>query len=204
MTSKSDAELLKIIGNQKSFLLLAREAAILELDNRQFQSEEFQSLKSTFYSEKEIAEQAIKANEKTVEVPEHKPKNITTASYLIYGSIPLGFLKALFSKGVIGVSILESPLYLLVFVATIAVTALFGYFIGLGKNWARITLLIVFVLGLFGLPVTIPNEFRVAPLYGLATVGQYGLHMAAIILLFGRTTSAWIEKGKETTNPNNA
>ena len=202
MTLKSDAELLKVIGNPKSFLPEAREAAINELTNRQFESVEFHGLKTAFNQEKQEIETAKKAQERHIEIPEHKPQSITKASYFIYASIAVGLLKSFFAKDVIGVSILESPTHLVIFLITIGVTALFGYMIGLGKNWARITFLTVFIFGLIGLPFTLPKEFAASSVYGLLTIGQYVLQLAALVLLFGRTTKAWYNAKPKITTPN--
>jgi hypothetical protein len=122
--------------------------------------------------------------------PRQRPPQVTTATRMFVGSLGLGILNSallwpyLISKASVG------------FVLTIQITtfAIFGalaYQIWLGRNWARITAV---VLGILNLPFYIPTLkffLSVSFVAGCISLLQMALQVAALYLIFSKPGRYW-------------
>lgn len=83
--------------------------------------------------------------------------------------------------------------------ASFAAYMLFGLAFGLtlmwlihrGKNWARITLAILFLLGLLPMLAKLPDDLARAPLLACVQLTQIVLQAVSLFLLFQRASHAW-------------
>ncbi|TXD71121.1 hypothetical protein ESU54_17675 [Aequorivita antarctica] len=99
--------------------------------------------------------------------------------------------------------ILSDPKSLTIGIITIVIIGFLGYKIGKGKNWARITLLVLFVIGMLGFPLIISNEFQMSPLIGIVSIAQMLIQLYVLIILFSGQSNEWFKKQKIKTTPNN-
>lgn len=74
---------------------------------------------------------------------------------------------------------------------------LFIYAIGKGRNWVRITYLVLFIIGI---PVTILplllQSLAANPISGLFDIGQTVIKVIALVFLFQKPSSAWFKEIK--------
>jgi hypothetical protein len=105
----------------------------------------------------------------------------------MYVDLGIGVLRSL--TAISSISLDNSKLLgfgILVALASIGISCLFIYMIGKGKNWARITFL---VLNIINIPFTFPFE--------LFDIVQLVVVTAAVVLLFQETSSNWFRQMKQ-------
>lgn len=124
-----------------------------------------------------------------------RPQHAALAVKLIYSSFAIAGVRAVFelTRKVSGASLLVAVLLLIVF---LAICSFFVSKIAAGRNWARITFL---VLLLIGLPFAIPSyiyEFKVRPLPATLSILASLLQIIGAGLLFTRDSNRWFSKGK--------
>src|SRR3989344_996282 len=80
----------------------------------------------------------------------NKPDSVSTALTLLWISLAVGVLNSIinFSNSVDLAQGYGSGFVIFVTLFTLAFTAFFIYMIGEGKNWARITFLVLFIIGI--------------------------------------------------------
>jgi hypothetical protein len=69
--------------------------------------------------------------------------------------------------------------------------------ISTGKNWARITYLVLFIIGMLPAVPVILGEFSRLPVVGALSLAQVGLQLFALVLLFTKPGSGWFRKVAE-------
>jgi len=65
------------------------------------------------------------------------------------------------------------------------------WMIARGRNWARITMLVLLLLGLPMVFTQLPAMFGVSPIATLLSVASWGLQGVALVLLFLKDSSSW-------------
>jgi|AVFP01.1.fsa_nt_gi preprotein translocase subunit Sss1 len=131
------------------------------------------------------------------------PKKIKQASLLVYVSLIVGLLKSALYETMTNQKILSDPKSLTIAIVTILIIGFLGYKIGQGKNWARITLLILFVIGMLGFPFVILNEFQMSPIIGIVSIAQMLIQLYVLVILFSGQSKEWFRRQKIKTTPNN-
>ncbi|MEW5914687.1 MAG: hypothetical protein AB1814_19185 [Thermodesulfobacteriota bacterium] len=120
--------------------------------------------------------------------PVYRPAKVGTATVLLYLSMALGLLRGFWewpANKEMGLLV-----YLIVAVV-LAVFVLFVYLAGRGANWARIVLLVLFLIGLPFALMSLPHKLTVHPIPALVEIGQIGLQVIAFALLFSPGVNAW-------------
>jgi hypothetical protein len=87
----------------------------------------------------------------------------------------------------------STEMYVVAGVVT-AIWALVAFFVAMierGRNWARITYLVVFLLGLPFSAFSIATNYEQAPLLALSGIVQALLQLAAMVMLFAPPAGAW-------------
>ena len=137
-----------------------------------------------------------------------QPQKVNTAVKLLYASLGLGIISSvLFPPGLDEVSSFDSALNDSLFIfftagLTFGLIWLLIYMIGKGKNWARITFLVFFIIG-------IPLSIVTFPLYllslsdtpvidGSLFLVQTGMDLVALVFLFQGESSAWFKALKQS------
>ena len=130
-----------------------------------------------------------------------QPHEVTNAVILLYLILILGFIYFISnistsSDLVQQVASLGYGLGFIIFVSlfNLAFLFFFIYKINKGKNWARITLLILFITGI---PFSIFNLFTLTNLiYVITSVGSMILYIIVFVLLFQKPSSDWFRAMK--------
>jgi len=127
---------------------------------------------------------------------ESRPKTVDIAVNLLYGTLGIGMLRVFWenpvqqtNKLVVGFSV-----FITIFVFAFMVLLIFK--IGKGRNWARVTFLILFVIGI---PLSVPVlllTFSKNPFFGIINIIQILLQLAAMVLLFQKRSSDWYKNMK--------
>jgi hypothetical protein len=124
-----------------------------------------------------------------------RPLVVTRAVQLIALSLLLGMARAIFdvTHQVSGLTLFFALMILLI---VMTVFFFLAFMIGMGRNWARIVLLILIIIGL---PVSIPGylqELRVSLWHGVVSFVVATLQVIAIVLLFTKPANAWFKARK--------
>jgi hypothetical protein len=81
-----------------------------------------------------------------------------------------------------------------ILISVFAVMALLIVFISKGKNWARITFLVLFILGsLPSIPLVL-GEFTRSPVLGAFSLVQIVLQVIALYIVFTKPGAVWFKK----------
>ena len=125
-----------------------------------------------------------------------KPSQINTAVNLLWASLAIGFVKSIMDMQQLGSQ--ASPAFTnFILISVIAVMALFIVFISKGKNWARITLLVLFILGSLPSIPLILGEFIRSPVLGAFSLIQIVLQVVAMYLVFTKPGAMWFKKDEK-------
>lgn len=122
-----------------------------------------------------------------------KPESVSTAVKLLWAALALGLVKTLVDithlSGV-APSVFTNTVLVLVF----ALNGFFIFKIAAGKNWARITYLVLFIIGVLpSIPIVL-GEFSRSAVLGALSVAQVGLQACALFLLFSQPGAGWFRK----------
>lgn len=122
-----------------------------------------------------------------------KPSQINTAVNLLWASLAIGFVKSIMDMQHLGSQ--ASPAFInFILISVIAVMALLIVFISKGKNWARITFLVLFILGsLPSIPLVL-GEFTRSPVLGAFSLVQIVLQVVALYMVFTKPGGLWFKK----------
>ncbi|MBI1905595.1 MAG: hypothetical protein HYS20_05040 [Rhodocyclales bacterium] len=122
-----------------------------------------------------------------------KPQSVSTAVNLLWASLAVGLVKMLMDfVHLSGMAPAAFTNFVLVF--TFALIGFLIFKISAGKNWARITFLVLFIIGVLPtIPIMLGECSRSAVL-GALSVAQVGLQAYALFLLFSQPGAGWFRK----------
>ena len=121
----------------------------------------------------------------------HKPLQVRRAATMLWGAWAIGVVNLLFQPGMtrpvgwIGWLILAA-----IFAFLILLTAS----ISAGHNWARITFLVLFLIGVLPYLGLVRQIFAASALFGLLSLVQQLLQVTAMFLVFTPPGSLWFRK----------
>ena len=111
---------------------------------------------------------------------------------ILYVTLAIGIVRAVMEASanaeIAGVGVLMFST-LVVF----AVMVFFIAMIGRGRNWARITFLVSFLLGLLPSILPLIRSFDISPISGVLGLAQVVLQIVAMVFLFQQESSAWFK-----------
>lgn len=128
----------------------------------------------------------------TAGIPE-RPQSVRLAMNFLWLSLAIGVLKLLMELPYLR-ALAPAAFANLVLIIVFAFFLFLIFKIYAGRNWARITFLVLFVLGILPTLPTVLGEFARSPLIGTLSVVQVGLQIYALFLLFTKPGSAWFRK----------
>ena len=121
-----------------------------------------------------------------------RPKKVQNAVTILYVTLGIGIVRAVMEASanaeMAGVGFLMF-VTLVVFAVMVFLIAM----IGRGRNWARITLLVFFLLGLPLSILPVIRSFTNSPISGVLGLAQVILQIVAIVFLFQQEASAWFK-----------
>ena len=122
-----------------------------------------------------------------------KPQPVVTAVNLLWASLAVGLVKMLMDfSNLSGMAPAAFTNIILIF--TFALIAFLIFKISAGRNWARITLLVMFIIGVLPTLPIVLDDFSRSAVVGALSVAQIGLQVYALILLFTQPGSSWFRK----------
>ena len=116
-----------------------------------------------------------------------KPSEVSKAIKLLFLSFSISVLFTIFYF----TNQIESPVFLIAFFIASGFTILLILKIMQGKNWARITYLVLFILGIPGIIESFPSALENSFYHGLFLIVPLTINSIALILLFKKTSSQW-------------
>ena len=124
-----------------------------------------------------------------------RPKSIILAVNLLWLTLAIAPIKLLFglSNTPQHVSI---AFVLLILALTIAILVWINFKISAGKNWARITLLVFFVIGMVPVTFQLPAEFNRSAVNGMLALLQIGLQGTSLYLMFSSPGKDWFTNNR--------
>jgi len=127
----------------------------------------------------------------------HKPTSIVAAKNILYAGIFLAILTW-------GLGWLTRTMYapapaqsVVILIVTVGITFALIKCIGLGMKWARIVLLVLFLLGLVVYPWTFVAVLKVSMLVAVLILLQTILQIIALYYLFSRASTQWFNRVQE-------
>lgn len=129
-----------------------------------------------------------------------RPASVASAVKLLYTTLGVGVLRSAIEFDGLSESVPAEFVITVWLLATTIMLTLF-YNIGAGRNWARITFLVLFAIGL---------PFAVQPLLqslsshfvsGVLGIAQLVGQISALVLLFRPDASAWFHRPKKLEKP---
>ena len=123
----------------------------------------------------------------------HKaPEPISTAVKLLWVSLLFGTIRAIFE--IIYVGTKEGYLFgSAIAIPLIGIIALIIKMISQRRNWARITYLVLFIVGSPGMIIGLLMWLSVNPLPSVLRFGELLLSIMALVLLFKNQSSKWFK-----------
>ncbi|WP_456314154.1 hypothetical protein [Pseudomonas shirazensis] len=122
------------------------------------------------------------------------PKKVKLAEYLVYFTLVIGLIKSALYEILTSQKMLTELKTLIIGIITIIIIAFFGFEIGKGKNWARITFLVLFIIGtLMSYPLLI-NEFKMSLIIWIISIIQILIQLYILIILFTGESKEWFSK----------
>lgn len=122
-----------------------------------------------------------------------KPQPVVTAVNLLWASLAVGLVKMLMDFSNLS-AVAPAALTNFILIFTFALIGLLIFNISSGKNWARITFLILFIIGVLPTLLMVLGEFSRSPVVGALSMGQIGLQVYALFLLFVQPGNSWFRK----------
>ena len=121
----------------------------------------------------------------------HKPSSIIAAINILYASLFLCVINWVIGQWGTGVHTALTVQAVLGLLVTMVI--IFGLIkmIGLGKKWARVVLLVLFVLGMLVFPWTLGPLFKSNLLVGVLSAFQAVLQVVALVFLFSPASTQW-------------
>lgn len=128
----------------------------------------------------------------TVAAPQ-KPQAVVTAINLLWASLAVGLVKMLLDFSNLS-AVAPAAFTNFVLIFTFALIGFLIFKISAGRNWARITFLVMFVIGVLPTLPFVLGEFSRSAVVGALSVAQIGLQVYALFLLFTQPGSSWFRK----------
>lgn len=128
-----------------------------------------------------------------------KPQIIKNAVLMLWISLGLGVVRSAWE---IPAQAAQSSVGFVVFVMvfTLLFIGLFISMIDKGKNWARITFLVLFILGVPLSILSLLQSLSYAPISGLIGISQVVLQTTAVVFLFMKESSTWFRLQNSKNN----
>jgi len=129
-----------------------------------------------------------------------KPRTVALAVNLLWASLAIGFAKI--PLDLPSLAAVPSPgIVWPVVILLLAFICFVIFKISSGRNWARITFLILFLIGLVTAVPTLASEFARAPVVGILSIVQGIVQGYAMYLVFTNPGKTWFQKKATAPGP---
>jgi uncharacterized membrane protein len=124
-----------------------------------------------------------------------RPEKVGTAVKLLYIALIIGVLQSIMLSSLLArTTPIENVMFIMF--SLMGVIWFLIYKISEGRNWARISILVMFIVGALFLLQAFLQSLAVNPIYGLLGIGQIVIQAVALILLFQKPSSDWFKEVK--------
>jgi hypothetical protein len=127
----------------------------------------------------------------------HKPASIVAAKNILYAGIFLSVLTWALGWWTTTLYATAPVQNLVTLIVTIGIVFALIKCIGLGMKWARVVLLVLFLLGLALFPWTFVAVLKASILLAVLILLQTILQIIALYYLFSRASTQWFNRVKE-------
>jgi hypothetical protein len=134
----------------------------------------------------------------------HKPLSIVAAKNLLYAVLFLNVITWAIGWWSAGVY-LDAPIQsIVILIVTVVVTFVLIKCVGLGMKWARVILLVLFLLGLAGYLWACGTLWKISIVIAVLSLLQLIVEAVALGYLFSRESTLWFDRvrEKERDEPN--
>ena len=121
-----------------------------------------------------------------------RPKKVQNAVTILYVTLGIGIVRTVMEASA-NVEMAGVGFFTVVTLVAFAIMVFLFAMIGRGRNWARITLLVFFLLGLPLSILPLIRSFTISPISGVLGLAQVILQIVAIVFLFQQDASAWFK-----------
>jgi len=129
-----------------------------------------------------------------------RPQKVTTAVTLLYVSLGIGAFRLIFEAPRMS-EIAPPEVVIPGSIAGLAIMALFIYLIGTGRNWVRITFLVLVIAGIPFSVQPLLQSLAANPVSGALGIGQAVLQIIALVLLYQKPSSDWFRQLRKKPTP---
>ncbi|MDP7637661.1 MAG: hypothetical protein QF577_08950 [Phycisphaerae bacterium] len=124
-----------------------------------------------------------------------RPEKVGTAVKLLYITLGIGALRVIMEASMYAQ--MASPVFaMFITFFVLGIIFLFIYMTGKGRNWARITFVVLFIIALPFSILSLLQSLTANPISGLFGVGQTVIQIIAMVLLFQKPSSDWFGEMK--------
>lgn len=125
----------------------------------------------------------------------NRPDKVGTAVVLLYVTLGIGVLRSIMEASRLSA---QASVGFVMFItsAVLGLMWFFIYMIGKGRNWARITFLVLFIIGIPFAVLPLLQSLAANPLSGLLGIGQTVVQVIALVFLFQKPSSEWFRQMK--------
>ena len=193
MRQKSDEDLKAIIKDSDGYVIEAREAAILELENRSKQTEtsDYRELISEEKTRTEERKDSTVRKSRIVILPKDAPLMIKVIGVVLYAFCAISLFQLLFLIYSTQMQVMGLVIWLLI-IGFYALWILVVNSLILGQNWARITYTVLTCLSLFLTIGGVAVVSRVgSPIIDPITILWRMIDVIIVILLFMEPCKQW-------------
>jgi hypothetical protein len=124
-----------------------------------------------------------------------KPKNVSLGVNLQWVSLVIGVIVAAFDPAGTGHSSSIPGGIISITAVTTIIVGFLNYMVLRGKNWARITFLVMDLFGIIPFILALPHSFSLSIIFGMTGVIQSALQLIALVLFFSASAKPWFKKG---------
>ncbi|HMO52540.1 MAG TPA: hypothetical protein PKE26_15065 [Kiritimatiellia bacterium] len=125
----------------------------------------------------------------------NRPDKVGTAVTLLYITLGIGAVRSIMEASM-NAQIASPGFVMFITLFVLGIMWLFIHMIGKGRNWARITFLVLFIIGIPFSILPLLNSLSANPISGLLGLGQTVLQLVALVFLFQRASSEWFRAMK--------
>ena len=124
-----------------------------------------------------------------------KPSKVSNAVKLLYAAIAIGIVRSsIETTRIAETNSFGSILFVAIFV--FGLIWFFIYMIGKGKNWARISFLVLFIIGVPLSILPMIQSLAHSPFSAILGLAQAVIQIVALVFLFQSDSSAWFKSMK--------
>ena len=127
----------------------------------------------------------------------HKPASIVAANNILYAGLFLNILTWALGRWTTTIYATRPVQSAAILIAMLGITFALIKCIGLGMKWARVVLLVLFLLGVAVFPWTLLVLLKASIVVAVLSLLQAILQIIALYFLFSRASTQWFDRVKE-------